>query len=100
MKNRDLKIKVIDIQGNCPVYNLGDSFYLKDGFILIPEKSSQICMHSLSSILPYHVALSHGISPASVGLNRAGGKKAYLQCLDPCKYTGGGTVVFEVEVIE
>ena len=26
--------------------------------------------------------------------------KAYVQCLDPCNFTGGGTVAFEVEVLE
>jgi len=25
------------------------------------------------------------------------GNKAYLQCLDPCERTGGGTIIFEVE---
>lgn len=24
------------------------------------------------------------------------GDKAFLQCLDPCRYTGGETVVFEI----
>ena len=26
------------------------------------------------------------------------GNKAYLQCLDPCEITGGGTAIFEVEL--
>jgi len=26
--------------------------------------------------------------------------KAYVQCLDPCDYTGGGTVIFEIRLPE
>lgn len=94
----DLKITVIEIRGTCPVHHRGDSFYLERGYILDGTKSSRICMHSLASILPYHVALSHGVAPASIGLNKADGANAFLQCLDPCTYTGGGTVIFEVEI--
>ena len=53
-------------------------------------------VHSLSSLMPYYVALSRGIEPVDLGLAKEG-KIAYLQCLDPCEYTGGGTVVFAVE---
>ncbi len=95
----DIKIKVVDILGSCPVYQKSDSFYLENGYILDPKKSGRICMHSLSSIMPYHVALSHGVRPVEVGLNEKDENKAYVQCLDPCRYTGGGTVVFELEVI-
>jgi len=97
---KNLKITVVDIQGGCPVYKPGNSFYLTDGYILEPSKSCQVCMHSLASILPYHVALSHGISPASIGLNKDKSNKAFLQCQDPCAYTGGGTVIFEVEILK
>lgn len=73
-----------------------------------------ICMHSLASIMPYYVALSRGISPKSLGLSKAiecpacpevfrrersrGDEpdSAYVQCLDPCEYTDGGTVVFKI----
>ena len=98
--SRDLKITIVEIQGHCPVYNTGDSFYLYNGYILEPSKSCHVCMHSLASILPYHVALSHGIAPASIGLNNKDENRAFLQCLDPCAYTGGGTVIFEVEILK
>ena len=97
---KDLKVSAIKICGNCPVYKQGDSFYLSDGYILEPSKSSRVCMHSLGSILPYHVALSHGVKPASIGLNRKVKNEAYIQCLDPCEYTDGGTVTFKVEILE
>ncbi|GAH46587.1 unnamed protein product [marine sediment metagenome] len=54
-------------------------------------------MHSLASILPYYVALSEGVDPKTLGLAKEG-NKAYLQCLDTCELTGGGTVIFEVEL--
>lgn len=98
-KSIDLKIKVVDVEGTCPVHQSGDSFYLEKGYILDPKKSDRVCMHALSSIIPYHVALSHGIRPVEIGLNKTDENKAYVQCLDPCRYTGGGTVVFEVEII-
>ena len=53
-------------------------------------------MHSLSSIMPYYVALYRGVDSRKLGLSKDG-KKAYVQCLDPCDYTGGGTVTFEIE---
>ena len=89
----ELLIEVVDIKGSCPVYNIGDSFKLLDGFKLWAEHP--LCMHSLASLMPYYNALSRGISPAEMGLSREK-DKAYLQCLDPCDYTGGGTVVFQI----
>ena len=71
-------------------------FFLENGYILKLEKP--ICIHSLTSILPYYAALSRGVKPESLGLGRA--NKAYVQCLDPCEYTGGGTVIFEIIVEE
>ena len=97
--SKDLKINIIEIKGTCPVHQQGDSFYLESGYIIDPKKSCRVCMHSLASILPYHVALSHGITPVSIGLNQKDENRALLQCLDPCSYTGGGTVIFEVEII-
>lgn len=44
--------------------------------------------------MPYHVALSHDVPSHKIGLGK--GEKAYVQCLDPCEYTGGGTVLFEI----
>ncbi|MEA1904878.1 MAG: TIGR04076 family protein [Candidatus Hadarchaeota archaeon] len=94
-----LIIKVIAIEGNCPVYRLGDRIVIEDGFRLNLEETDAVCMHSLASLMPYYVALSKGVSPRELGL--AGeGDRAYVQCLDPARYTGGGTVTFEVEICE
>ncbi len=94
----DLIIRVKEIVGYCPVYKLGDTIVLEEGYKINPKRSSAICMHSLASIMPYHVALSRGVDPKSIGLAKKG-SKAYVQCLDPCKYTDGGTVIFEIEVV-
>ncbi len=92
---KKLTIKVKEIRGICPVYKLGEKIVIDEGYKLNMKETDNICMHSLGSIIPYYVALSRGIKPADLGLARKG-EKAYLQCLDPCEYTGGGTVVFEV----
>lgn len=98
--SKDLKIKIIAIKGKCPVYRIGHSFYIKDGYILDVKKSDDICMHSLTSILPYYVALSKGIEPVKLGLSKQQNSSiAYLQCLDPCDYTGGGTVTLQIELM-
>ena len=88
----ELIIKVVEIKGKCPVYKVGDEIYLEEGYKL--KSKGPICMHSLASIMPYYNALSNGVSPEKLGLGKK--DKAYVQCLDPCKYTGGGTVVFEI----
>lgn len=90
-----LKIAVHEIRGTCPMYKRGDTFYIIDGYKLKTE--GLICMHSLSSLMPYYVALSRGISPKELGLGT--GDVAYVQCLDPCEYTNGGTVTFKLTKI-
>lgn len=88
-----LAIEVVDIQGQCPVYEIGDRYRIEEGYKLVAGQP--ICMHALQSICPYYVALSHGIEPAELGLGGPDGS-AYVQCLDPQRYTGGGTVTFRV----
>jgi uncharacterized repeat protein (TIGR04076 family) len=92
----DLIVRVKEIKGTCPVYRLGDSILLREGYILDTKNSSAVCMHSLASLMPYYVALSRGIPPQTLGLSGAKKDRAYLQCLDPCEVTGGGTVIFEI----
>jgi uncharacterized repeat protein (TIGR04076 family) len=89
-----LLIEVLDIQGHCPVYEAGNSFRIDEGYKLVSDQP--VCMHALQSIAPYYVALSRGVAPNDLGL--AGPEKgaAYVQCLDPVTYTGGGTVTFKI----
>ncbi|MCL6560421.1 MAG: TIGR04076 family protein [Firmicutes bacterium] len=88
-----LTVEVVTVRGSCPVYREGDGFAIVDGFKL--SAGSYLCLHALAVILPYYAALSRGVSPVSLGLAREG-EAAYLQCPDPCDWTGGGTVVFRV----
>jgi len=90
---RSLVVEVIDIQGECPVYSVGDGFGIDEGYKLVSD--GPVCLHALQSISPYYVALSRGIRAADLGL--AGrDTAAYVQCLDPRAYTGGGTVTFRI----
>jgi len=92
----DLIVKVKEIKGTCPVYSTGDSIVIREGYILDIKDSPAVCMHSLASLMPYYVALSKGISPQNLGLSGKQPDRAYVQCLDPCEVTGGGTVIFEI----
>jgi len=93
-KPSELVIKVLEIKGHCPVYRVGSTFRIVEGFKLLTDEP--LCMHSLASLLAYYAALSRGVSPLELGLNKNKEHLAYLQCLDPCEYTGGGTVIFEI----
>ena len=84
----------MDISGFCPVFRLGDEFKITAGYVL--EGREQYCLHALSSLMTFSIALSRGISPAELGLCKQGEDRAYVQCPDPQKRTGGGTVVFEI----
>jgi uncharacterized repeat protein (TIGR04076 family) len=94
-----LVIRVEDIKGRCPAYEVGDLIVLDDGFRLNVQETTSGCMHSFASIIPYHIALAKGVGPEQMGLARkdANDGKAYVQCLDPCEVTGGGTVTFSIE---
>ena len=92
----ELVIKVVEVKGKCPVYKLGNKITLKEGYILDSNASDRVCMHSLASILPYYVALAKGVHAKDLGLSQEGSAEAYVQCLDPCEITGGGTVRFQM----
>jgi len=90
---RTLRVKVVRVKGHCPVYNPGDEFLILRGYKLRTEK--ELCLHALASLFPWYVALSRGAPPKDLGLGNQ--ETAYIQCPDPCEYTGGGTVVFELK---
>ncbi len=93
----DLLVKVKAIKGHCPTYKVGDSFTLKNGYQLISD--IPVCMHGLASLMPHYNALRVS-QPQQWGLAGKEDKdKAYIQCLDPMEYTGGGTVIFEISKI-
>jgi uncharacterized repeat protein (TIGR04076 family) len=90
-----LIIEVEEIEGKCPVYRVGERIVLDDGYKVNLKETDNICLHSLGSILPYYVALSKKVSPLELGLSQEG-EDAFVQCLDPQKYTGGGTATFKI----
>ena len=94
-----LVIEVESIKGRCPVYEVGDVIVLDEGFRLNLAETTNGCMHSFASIIPYHVALAKGVPPDRMGLAHKDKQdgRAYVQCLDPCEMTGGGTVTFSIE---
>ena len=93
-----LLVRVAEIKGHCPVYEVGQSFKLEDGYRLIAE--TPICMHSLESLLPHYNALRVS-EPKNWGLaGKTDATKAYVQCLDPVSYTGGGTAILEISKVD
>ena len=85
--------EVVEIRGKCSVHRLGDKITI-EGARIVLEETDALCIHALSSLLHYAVALREGISPVKLGLSKDEGV-AYIQCLDPGEpYTSGGTVVF------
>jgi uncharacterized repeat protein (TIGR04076 family) len=95
-----LIVKVVEIKGKCPVYEIGNKITLKEGYILDPAETDIVCMHSLASVLPYYVALAKGVEAKEIGLSRGDSQEAYIQCLDPCEITGGGTVRLEISRVK
>jgi len=92
---KTLCITVKLIKGICPVYKEGQKFFISQGYIL-DSNNEKICMHSLSSLMPFYSILSlHEINPESIGLGK--NNYAYIQCPDPCEFTNGGTVLFEIK---
>ena len=93
----DLVVTVKEIKGHCPTYRVGDSFTLKAGYQLLSE--TPVCMHGLAALMPYYNALCF-CEPAQLGLDGRDDKtKAYIHCPDPCQYTDGGTVIFEISKV-
>jgi uncharacterized repeat protein (TIGR04076 family) len=89
-----LQIEVCKIKGKCPVYKVGDKTTIDKARFLL-DRTDAICIHALSTLLHYVVALDEGADPVKLGLSRDKGR-AYMQCVDPgAPYTDGGTVIFE-----
>lgn len=89
-----LEIKVCEIRGKCPVHKVGDRMLI-DGARILLDKTDALCVHALSTLLHYVVALEEGSDPVKLGLSKDKGY-AYMQCVDPGEpYTEGGTVIFK-----
>ena len=94
-----LEIRVCEIRGKCPVHKVGDRMVV-DGASIVLNKTDALCVHALSTLLHYVVALEEGADPIKLGLSKDK-EHAYMQCVDPgTPYTEGGTVIFECRRIE
>ena len=93
-----LKIEVVEVRGNCPVYRVGDKIVVADPEIVL-GKTDALCTHALSSLLHYVLVLERGADPVELGLSKPDDREhAYIQCVDPGQpYTKGGTVVFKLQ---
>jgi len=88
-------LRVREIKGNCPVYQVGDRIAL-DGYCIDSVRSSNVCMHAFSAMLTLLSAFAHGCSAVDLGIGDEA-DVAYLRCPDPGPpYTKGGTVLFEL----
>jgi len=96
-----LEIEVCEVRGRCPVYCVGDRIVVDGGEIVL-EKTDALCIHALSVILHYVVALDEGADPVKLGLTKPeDNENAYVQCVDPgAPYTDGGTVVFRIKRVK
>ena len=94
-----VEIRVCEIRGKCPVYKVGDKTTIHGAEILM-DKTNAICIHALSTLLHYIVALDGGADPVKLGLSK-NKDHAYMQCVDPGEpYTKGGTVIFDCQRLE
>jgi uncharacterized repeat protein (TIGR04076 family) len=93
-----LEIEVVEVRGKCPVHRVGDKMVI-DGASILLDKTDALCIHALSVILHYAVALDEGADPVRLGLTKPEDREnAYVQCVDPWKpYTEGGTVIFRIK---
>ena len=96
-----LEIEVCEIRGKCPVYTVGDRIVIDDPKIVL-ERTDALCVHALSSLLHYVLALEEGADPVKLGLSKPEDREhAYIQCVDPGEpYTDGGTVIFKVKRVK
>lgn len=84
-----LEIKVREIRGKCPVYEVGDKMIMEGPNILL-NKTDAICVHAFSTLLHHVVALEEGADPVKLGLSKDK-EHAYMQCVDTGEpYTEGG----------
>ncbi len=91
-----VKIEVVEVRGKCAIgYRVGDTFYVKDYYIM-EKQDKPICIHALNSMITILILMLKGYSAKKLGIG-PDDDTAYIQCPDPGKpYTEGGTVVFKI----
>jgi uncharacterized repeat protein (TIGR04076 family) len=62
-----LEIRVCEIRGKCPVHRVGDRMVV-DGPSIVLNKTGALCVHALSTLLHYVVALEEGADPIKLAI--------------------------------
>ncbi|MEM1995213.1 MAG: TIGR04076 family protein [Nitrososphaerales archaeon] len=96
-----MEVEVVEVRGRCPVHRVGDKIVI-EGPSIVLDKTDALCIHALSVILHYAVALDEGADPVKLGLTKPEDREnAYVQCVDPWRpYTEGGTAVFKIKRVK
>ncbi len=86
-----VKCTVQSVKGFCSAgYKVGDTFYVKQAFIVEAEEPKTICLHALSAMTPYLTAYGRHTDEED-WINR----KKEFQCPDSTN-----SVVFSVERVD
>ena len=94
-----LEIRAYEIRGKHPVYQVGDQMVINRPRILV-DRTNTICVHALSTLLHYVVALDEGADPIKLGLSKDN-EYAYMHCIDLGEsYIQGGNVAFKYRRME
>ncbi len=96
-----LETKVCEIEGGCPVYEVGDRIVIDEPKILL-DRMSALFVHALSILFHCVAVLKHDWRLVTLGLiTPEDSEHACMQCVDagePC--IEGETVVFGCRGIE
>ena len=75
-----LEIEVVEVRGRCPVHKVGDKIVI-DGASIVLDRTDALCIHALSVILHYAVALDEGADPVKLGLTKPEDRENAYVCL-------------------
>jgi uncharacterized repeat protein (TIGR04076 family) len=62
-KNRVI-IEVVDIEGECPVYHVGDIMVIEEPRLIL-EESDAVCVRAMSPLMTHIISAAGGIDPSS-----------------------------------
>jgi len=94
MNMKRVIIRVKEIKGKCAVFKSGEKIVVDRAEINL-EKTDNICIHALSSLLHHNQALREGVDPTKMGLAKEGKKSVCAVCRPRGALYEGGTV-FEI----
>ncbi|MCW4039412.1 MAG: TIGR04076 family protein [Candidatus Bathyarchaeota archaeon] len=57
-------IEVVDIEGKCPVYKIGDIMVIEEPKLVL-EESDAVCLRAMSPLMTHIISAAGGIDPSS-----------------------------------